>query len=64
MRRRFDYLLDIAAVTVTVVVGTIAFGRFLDSRAGHSLDGVPIVGSAIEGVRGAWGQVYDPTRHA
>lgn len=64
MRRllSLDYLVDVAAVTITALVGTIALGRFLDSSVAHKLDTAPVVGDLVIGVRNAVGQVYDPTR--
>lgn len=64
MRRllSLDYVLDVAAVTVTALVGIIALGRALDSSVAHKLDTTPIAGDLVIGVRNAVGQVYDPTR--
>lgn len=64
MRRllNLDYLVDVAAVTITALVGTIALGRALDSSIAHRLDTTPVVGDLVIGVRNAVGQVYDPTR--
>jgi hypothetical protein len=54
-------MVDAAAVSVTAVVGVLVIGRFLDSDLGHKLDGVPLAGDVVEGVRNAWHHVYDPT---
>lgn len=62
MRGRFNWLVDVAAVTVTTLVGIVAVGRFLDSAPVRRLDELPVVGDFVVGVRNAVGQVYDPTR--
>lgn len=62
MRGRFNWLIDVGALTVTSIAGIVALGRFLDSDIVHRLDDVPVVGDLVIGVRNAVGQVYDPTR--
>jgi hypothetical protein len=59
--RLTDWMLDAAAVSVTVVVGVLVIGRFLDSKPAHALDATPIAGDVVEGIRNAWHHVYDPT---
>jgi hypothetical protein len=62
VRTRFNWLIDVAALTVTTIVGIVAIGRFLDSDPVRRLDDQPVVGDLVIGVRNAVGQVYDPTR--
>jgi hypothetical protein len=62
VRNRFNWLIDVAALTVTTIVGIVAAGRFLESDVVRRFDGTPIVGDLVIGVRNAVGQVYDSTR--
>lgn len=61
MRRLGDYLVDVAAIGLAAAITIIVIGRALDSSLGHALDGVPVAGDLINGIRAEWQQVYDPT---
>ncbi len=61
VRRWLDYGVDIASIAIAAAVGIIVIGLALESAPAQSLEGVPLVGPVLAGVRTAWQHVYDPT---
>lgn len=59
LRQIPDVAGEVAAVSVSAIVGILVLAHLVNSGPASQVDNVPIVGSAIRGIRAAVGQIVN-----
>lgn len=59
LRQIGDVSGEVAAVSVSAIIGILVLAHLVNSGPASQVDSIPIVGSAVRGIRAAVGQIVN-----